>query len=150
MGLRFTWHSEKATANLSKHDVSFEEATTVFGDPLSLTIRDPVHSEDETRFVLIGQSFRGRLLVVVHTEVGDSIRGLRHGASGELMSKDNEVDEMRAEYDFSEGVRGKYAERYAQGTNVVVLDPDVAAEFKTAEDVNKALREIVEKRRASG
>ena len=66
------------------------------------------------------------------------------------MSKDNEVNEMQAEYDFSEGVRGKYAERYAQGTNVVVLDPDVAAEFKTSEDVNKALREIVEKRRASG
>jgi hypothetical protein len=66
------------------------------------------------------------------------------------MSKDNELNEMRAEYDFSEGVRGKYADRYAQGTNVVVLDPDVAAEFKTSEDVNKALREIVEKRRASG
>ena len=66
------------------------------------------------------------------------------------MGKDNEVNEMQAEYDFSEGVRGKYAERYAQGTNVVVLDPDVAAEFKTSEDVNKALREIVEKRRASG
>jgi uncharacterized DUF497 family protein len=65
---------EKATANLSKHDVSFEEATTVLGDPLSLTIRDPAHSEDETRYVLIGQSFRGRLLVVVHTEVDDSIR----------------------------------------------------------------------------
>ena len=74
LGLRFTWHSEKATANLSKHDVSFEEATTAFGDPLSLTIRDPAHSEDETRFVLIGQSFQGRLLVVVHTEVDDSIR----------------------------------------------------------------------------
>jgi len=48
---------------------------------------------------------------------------------------------MRPEYDFSKGVRGKYAKRYAEGTNVVVLDPDVAAAFPTAEAVNRALRE---------
>ncbi len=52
---------------------------------------------------------------------------------------------MRKEYDFSNGVRGKYAKRYAEGSNVVVLDPDVAEHFKTSEDVNKALRELSEK-----
>ena len=57
----------------------------------------------------------------------------------------NEVGEMRAEYDFSEGIRGKYAKRYAEGSNVVVLDPDVAEHFKTSEDVNRALRELTEK-----
>ena len=64
------------------------------------------------------------------------------------MSKNN--DEMRPEYDFSGGVRGKYAERFAEGTNIVVLDPDVAHEFKTSEEVNRALREVAQRRRASG
>ena len=57
---------------------------------------------------------------------------------------------MRSEYDFSKGVRGKYATRYAEGTNVIVLDPDVAKEFKTSEEVNEALRQVAEKRHASG
>ena len=57
----------------------------------------------------------------------------------------NQVNEMRAEYDFRGGVRGKYAERYAEGSNVVVLDPDVAERFKTAEEVNRALRELADK-----
>ena len=57
----------------------------------------------------------------------------------------NKVGEMRAEYDFSGGVRGKYAKRYAEGSNVVVLDPDVAEHFKMSEDVNRALRELAEK-----
>lgn len=51
---------------------------------------------------------------------------------------------MRPEYDFSKGVRGKHAARYAEGTNVVVLDSDVAAEFPTAEDVNDALRAVAQ------
>jgi hypothetical protein len=50
---------------------------------------------------------------------------------------------MRAEYDFSEGVRGKYAGRFADGTNLVLLDPDVAIEFPTAASVNKSLRELI-------
>jgi len=67
------------------------------------------------------------------------------------MSKaDDKEDEMREEYDFSGGVRGKYADRYAEGSNVVILDPDVAQHFRTAEDVNKALRELAAKRQASG
>ena len=67
------------------------------------------------------------------------------------MSKaDDRKDKMRDEYDFSGGVRGKYAGRYAEGSNVVILDPDVAQHFRTAEDVNKALRELAAKRQASG
>ena len=61
MPLEFSWDSEKAVANLEKHRVSFEEASTAFGDPLSITVRDPDHSEEEARFVMVGQSFRGRL-----------------------------------------------------------------------------------------
>lgn len=54
---------------------------------------------------------------------------------------------MRDEYEFSGGVRGKYAVRFARGSNVVVLDPDVASEFKTREAVNEALRDQIERRR---
>ena len=53
------------------------------------------------------------------------------------------VEEMRVEYDFRGGVRGKYTQRYAEGSNVVVLDPDVAERFKTSEQVNQALRKLV-------
>ena len=70
----FQWDKKKARQNLRDHKVSFEEASTVFGDTLSRTIDDPLHSEDEDRSVIIGQSARGRLLVVVHTIRGDDIR----------------------------------------------------------------------------
>ena len=56
----------------------------------------------------------------------------------------SDTDTMRAEYDFSGGVRGKHAARYAAGTNVVVLEPDVAAEFRTAKEVNETLRAVAE------
>jgi uncharacterized DUF497 family protein len=74
MGLTFEWDSDKAAQNLKKHGVSFEEASTVFADPLSLTIPDPLHSEVEDRFVMNGLSHRGRQLVVVYTERGERIR----------------------------------------------------------------------------
>ena len=70
----FEWDSRKAEANLRKHGVSFEEAQTVFTDPLSITLPDPDHSEDEERFIDIGMSDNRRVLVVVYTERGQSIR----------------------------------------------------------------------------
>ena len=74
MSLEFEWDPRKAHRNLTIHGVSFDEASTAFQDPLSQTIADPLHSEDEKRFVLLGRSHRNRLLVVVHTERGDRIR----------------------------------------------------------------------------
>ncbi len=74
MALLFEWHEEKAAANLKKHGVSFEEAKTVFNDPLALTIEDPKHSRDEQRFIDIGYSESGGLLVVAYTERGEAIR----------------------------------------------------------------------------
>jgi hypothetical protein len=59
-----------------------------------------------------------------------------------MKKQDRNGDEMRSYYDFSGGVRGKYAKRYAEGTNVVVLDPDVASVFKDAESVNETLRAV--------
>lgn len=74
MDAEFEWDTEKAVSNLQKHDVSFEEAATVFFDPLSLTIPDPVHSDEENRFVTTGLSDQRRPLVVVHSEHDDRIR----------------------------------------------------------------------------
>ena len=67
MALEFEWDPEKADANQKKHGVSFNEASTVFADPLSLTIPDPDHSEREERMLLLGTSRSGRLLVIAHT-----------------------------------------------------------------------------------
>jgi uncharacterized DUF497 family protein len=74
MSLEFAWDEDKAKTNLKKHRVSFEEASSVFGDPLALTIPDPLHSEEEERFITLGESHRRRILVVVTTDRGDSIR----------------------------------------------------------------------------
>ena len=74
MALRFLWNPRKATSNERKHGVGFQEATTVFDDGLSVTIADPDHSVEEERFLLIGLSNRKRLLVVAHSERGESIR----------------------------------------------------------------------------
>jgi uncharacterized DUF497 family protein len=65
---------EGSEANLRKHGVSFEEASTAFDDPLSVTIPDPDHSEHEDRMLLLGRSIAGTLLVVGHTERGERIR----------------------------------------------------------------------------
>ena len=70
----FEWNPKKAETNLKKHGVSFEEAASVFFDPLSLTVPDPLHSDEEKRFIITGLSDRQRQLVVVHTDRGDKIR----------------------------------------------------------------------------
>jgi uncharacterized DUF497 family protein len=66
--LKFEWDPKKAALNQAKHGVSFEEAVTIFGDPLELTISDPDHSLGEYRFLSIGRSSTGQLLVVSYTE----------------------------------------------------------------------------------
>ena len=72
--LRFEWDARKAIGNLRKHGVSFEDAATIFGDPLALTFADPDHSVSEARFITIGQSHRDLLLVVAHVERGRTLR----------------------------------------------------------------------------
>jgi len=74
MGIEFEWDLEKAKGNLKKHQVSFYEAATVFGDPLSMTFYDPDHSVDENRYITMGLSNLGKLLMVSHTDRGDRIR----------------------------------------------------------------------------
>ena len=74
MSLQFEWDARKDASIRTKNGIPFEEAATVFADPRSLTVPDPEHSRQEDRFVLLGLSYCGRLLVVVHTERGDNLR----------------------------------------------------------------------------
>ena len=72
--MEFEWDQKKAKSNLSKHGVSFEEAKTVFNDPLYVDFYDPDHSEEEHRYIIIGESSQGRILLVSYTERKDKIR----------------------------------------------------------------------------
>jgi uncharacterized DUF497 family protein len=74
VALTFEWDPAKALENERRHGVTFEEASTSFGDLRSLTIADPDHSEAEDRYILLGMSFTARLLAIVHTERGVNIR----------------------------------------------------------------------------
>ena len=72
--MKFEWDSDKAAVNLDKHGVAFQEASTVFGDDLTMTAADPAHSKGEHRFVTFGMSCEKRIVAVAHTERGDKIR----------------------------------------------------------------------------
>jgi uncharacterized DUF497 family protein len=85
LALEFEWDSRKAASNRSKHGVSFEEAATVFGDPLGRIVADPRHSADEERLVLLGVSRDRRLLAVMFVDRGKAIRiiSARRATKGE-------------------------------------------------------------------
>ncbi len=72
--MTFEWDPAKATQNRRKHRVSFQEAAAVFGDPLALTYHDPDHSISEGRFITVGMSRAGRVLIVAHSDRGENIR----------------------------------------------------------------------------
>ncbi|HSB71058.1 MAG TPA: BrnT family toxin [Candidatus Methylomirabilis sp.] len=92
--MSFGWDAGKAAGNLAKHGVSFEEAATVFGDPLGRIVDDPRHSPDEPRYVLLGHSERQRLLAVMFTERGEVIR---------LISARKATPRERREYEERQG-----------------------------------------------
>jgi uncharacterized protein len=72
--MNFDWDENKAASNLFKHGVSFDEAKTVFDDPLYIDFYDPAHSDDEDRYLIVGESNQRRLLIVSYTERGNLIR----------------------------------------------------------------------------
>lgn len=72
--MKFEWDENKAAVNLSKHGISFEEARTVFDDPLYVDFYDPDHSDEEERYIIVGESQQGNLLIVSYTERADFIR----------------------------------------------------------------------------
>ena len=73
MSVRFEWDDDKAKANLKKHKVSFDEASTVFGDPVAKIFSDDEHSSSEVREIIVGDSIAGRLLLVSFTERGRDV-----------------------------------------------------------------------------
>jgi hypothetical protein len=86
----FKWDPKKAARNLRKHGVSFTEAATVFGDPLSITVADPDHSIEEYRYLTVGVSNRLRALIVAHADLGDCVRII---SARELTSKERRAYE---------------------------------------------------------
>ena len=93
MSLTFEWDPDKADENERKHGVSFAEAATVFGDPLSLTVGDPDHSVGEARFLTIGMSHRQRLVVVAHADREDAVRLISARAATRVERKAYEEEE---------------------------------------------------------
>lgn len=74
MSIYFEWDTAKATSNLIKHGISFDEACSTFADEKSFTIDDPIHSTEEVRLILLGQSSQKRILVIAHTHRGTKLR----------------------------------------------------------------------------
>ncbi len=72
--MEFEWDAKKAASNERKHGITFQEAATVFGDPLAVTFADPDHSVNEQRYITFGQSVQGRLIVASHSERSDRVR----------------------------------------------------------------------------
>jgi uncharacterized DUF497 family protein len=91
--IEFEWDPSKADENLRKHRVAFRDAATIFRDPLGITIFDPYHSKEEDRYITIGKSLGGRLLIVAHTDRGDRIRiiSARDLTSAERKAYENEI-----------------------------------------------------------
>ena len=111
MRLRVEWNRQRSIANLQERGVSFVEAATVLSDPLSRTIADPGNDKDAARFVTLGLSHRARMLVVSHLDRGSAVWILE--ARRAIQTTDAGAKaQPRAEYDFSNGARGRYASRY--------------------------------------
>ncbi len=124
----YEWDPKKAKANLRKHGMSFEEAATVFLDPLAVTYPDPDHSGDEIREITIGHSAKRKVVFLSHTQRGDRIRIIGAREATPRLSK------------LKGGVRGKYYRQATAGTNLVLIDPELTEIFPDTESVNRALR----------
>ena len=93
MALQLEWDPEKAKTNLFSHRVSFEEAGTVFGDPLGKIVDDPRHSGDEKRYVLLGHSEQHRLLAVMFTDRGEAVRLISARTATRRERREHEEDQ---------------------------------------------------------
>ena len=95
--IEFEWDLSKAEEDLRKHRVGFQDAATIFRDPLGITIFEPYHSKEEDRYITIGKSLEGRLLIVAHTDRGDRIRiiSARELTSAERKAYENEIQRRK-------------------------------------------------------
>ena len=152
--MTFEWDASKAAANLRKHHVAFEDAASVFLDPLAITFSDPDHSVDEHREITIGCTIKGKWCsfptATGTSRLGSSVCAPQHAASENSMKKEpasKRRDDLRPEYDLSRleaGVRGKYHRRATAGTNLVLIEPDLVSLFPDSKTVNRALRLLAE------
>jgi uncharacterized protein len=96
--IEFEWDPSKAEGNLRRHHVDFRDAATIFRDPLGTTIFDPSHSKEEDRYITIGKSLAGRLLIIAHSDRGDRIRiiSARELTSAERKAYENEIQRRKS------------------------------------------------------
>jgi hypothetical protein len=148
--MKFEWNSEKEKRNIKKHAISFDEAVTVFYDPIAATFHDQATPS---------QRIDSSLLVIHPKDVCSLYRTLKEGMRYELSAhvpqlfrrgkdmKNKVIEELRPEYefDYSKAVRGKYFKRLIEeGANVAVLEPEVAKVFTSSAAVNEALKSLLE------
>jgi len=155
----FEWDARKAAANLAKHRIAFQDAATVFMDPLAMTFPDPDHSVAELREITVGYTMKGSWFSFhIAREVGgsgSSALAWQHPANADNMKRTataRRSDELRPEYDLSQlkgGIRGKYFREATAGTNLVLIEPDLAELFPDAAAVNRALRVLAEAARCA-
>jgi uncharacterized protein len=157
------WDPEKSEANWRKHGVSFEEAETVFGDPEWIWREDDLHSDDEDRYLVIGTSISGRLLVVVYCIRDDDYRLIHARAAGpserrqymkgnRIHDKADEAinyDDIPEIKDFSGFKRGGGPDiEFRRDIIRVSIEPDVARHYADSDSVNAALRILIAEGRA--
>ena len=150
-----TWSETKATKNLAKHGVSFEEARDALDDPLSVEVPDRRHSVSEDRFFALAESPNGRMLAISYTIRRDiarfiSARPATPSERRRIMKTrdiirdrpiDDEEDPLDQEIDFSNAK--PIGDKFAKMRASVLLDSDVCDVFKTADEVNNALRMLI-------
>ena len=147
----FDWDDEKAKANLQKHGIPFEEAESVFDNPLAATFKDAEHSIEEDRWIITGHSKLGQLLVICFIWRGETLRiiNARKATNQEAKEyekgKEKETDEMLDEYhfDYSKAEWGKFAGKVKRTKSAVYIDPEVASAFPNSDAVNQALKQVI-------
>jgi uncharacterized DUF497 family protein len=156
--MRIKWDPVKAAENLRKHAVSFDEASDVFSDPFRGVVPDDEHSDDEDRYVALGSTPAGKLLIVFYTSRGEDARliSARRPTRSERRRYMDETpmiydepmepgDEETMHLDWSKMVRGLHYIPREKGT--AILDEDVYGIFRTSEEVNNALRMLIKEGR---
>lgn len=140
--LNFVWDPVKARRNVQKYGISFQEATSVFDDPLALIFEDARYAYGECREIIIGHDRQNRLMLVCFVEQPTVIMSSNHPTDNTPSFDD---DDLLPEYNFD--YSKARPNRFAQPMTVV-LDPDLAEVFPSSESVNQALRELLRQRRS--
>jgi hypothetical protein len=154
MGFEFEWDPKKAEANLKRHRVAFDEALTVFADPLARIFDHPDHSTDETRAIIVIPRSSDCCWYPSPNErprCGSSVHGRRPKANDKIMSKASKRnrrsrrEDLRPEYrfDYRKSRSNRFASRMGRHAVAVVLEPDVAQVFDSSTSVNRLLRSVI-------